>query len=178
MASTYSTRLRLELMASGDQSGTWGATTNTNLGTLIEAAIAGHASVTPSSDADYTLIFNNGAADEARSMIVTLNTGPWTMARSIIVQPVSKLYVFRNNSTYAATVKVAGTGVTVASGTTAILWCDGVNVYDAHTQLTANRINMATSSLGIYNSSGNKVASIDSSGNLIALGNITAYGTP
>ena len=41
MASTYSDRLRIELMTAGDQSGTWGDTTNTNLGTLIEEAIAG-----------------------------------------------------------------------------------------------------------------------------------------
>jgi hypothetical protein len=165
-------------MASGDQSGTWGTTTNTNLGTLVEAAIAGYVSVTPGSDADYTLTFTNGATDESRNMMVNLTTGAWTTARSVIIPGVSKLYIFKNSSTYAATVKVAGTGVTVASGTVAVLWCDGTTVYDAHTQLTANRINMATSSLGIYNSSGTKVASIDSSGNLIALGNVTAYGTP
>ena len=41
MASTPSTSLRLELMATGDQSGTWGDTTNTNLGTLLEQAITG-----------------------------------------------------------------------------------------------------------------------------------------
>ena len=42
MASTYSTNLKLELMGTGDQSGTWGSTTNTNLGTLLEQAIAGN----------------------------------------------------------------------------------------------------------------------------------------
>jgi hypothetical protein len=39
MASTYSTNLALELIGTGEQSGTWGTTTNNNLGTLLEQAI-------------------------------------------------------------------------------------------------------------------------------------------
>ena len=41
MSSTYSTNLAIELMGTGDQAGNWGSTTNNNLGTLIEQAIAG-----------------------------------------------------------------------------------------------------------------------------------------
>jgi len=53
MASTYSSRLRIELIGTGEQSGTWGVTTNTNLGTLTEEAIAGLAALTMT-DAHYT----------------------------------------------------------------------------------------------------------------------------
>jgi len=42
MASTYSTNLAIELIGTGEQSGTWGVTTNTNLGTLLEQAISGY----------------------------------------------------------------------------------------------------------------------------------------
>ena len=54
MSSTYSTSLKLELIGNGDQSGTWGTTTNNNLGTLLEQAITGVQSITMS-NADYTL---------------------------------------------------------------------------------------------------------------------------
>ena len=64
MASTYSTSLRLELMATGDQSGTWGDTTNTNLGTLLEQAITGVLSVAQG-DATLTLTSTDGASDQA-----------------------------------------------------------------------------------------------------------------
>ena len=57
MASTYS-NLKIELIGTGDQSGTWGVTTNTNLGTAIEEAITGSANVTFSS-ADVTLTLTN-----------------------------------------------------------------------------------------------------------------------
>ena len=59
MASTYSTRLRLELPGTGDQSGSWGVTLNLTLGTLLEQAIAGHAAITMA-DANYTLTTVNG----------------------------------------------------------------------------------------------------------------------
>ena len=49
MPSTYSPNLRIELIANGEQSGTWGTTTNVNLGTLIEDAIAGYVSVSVTS---------------------------------------------------------------------------------------------------------------------------------
>ena len=60
MPSTYSTDLRIELIATGEQSGTWGTTTNTNLGTLIEDAISGLALVAAVS-ANQALTASNGA---------------------------------------------------------------------------------------------------------------------
>ena len=68
MSSTYSPNLRLELIANGEQSGTWGNTTNTNLGTLLEQAITGITTIAMS-DVDVTLTTTNGATDQARSAV-------------------------------------------------------------------------------------------------------------
>jgi hypothetical protein len=118
-------------MGSGDQSGTWGTTTNTNLGTLIEAAIAGRAAVSMT-DADYTLTTANGTADEARNMILNIS-GALTATRNVICPAVSKLYVVRNATTGGQSIILktsAGFGVTIGNGSTAIVFCDGTNVVE------------------------------------------------
>lgn len=137
MASTYSTRLRLELMGSGDQSGTWGTTTNTNLGTLVEAAIAGRAAVSMT-DADYTLTVANGTTDEARNMILNIS-GALTVTRNVICPAVSKLYVVKNATTGGQSIVLktsAGSGVTIENGLTSLVFCDGTNVVEGITRLT------------------------------------------
>lgn len=130
MASTYSTSLRLELMATGDQSGTWGDTTNTNLGTLLEQAITGVLSVAQGDVANLTLTSLNGASDQARNMVVNL-TGAMTAARNVVVPTANKVYLIKNSTTggFAVTVKTAaGSGVSVAAGTAQWVYCDGTNV--------------------------------------------------
>jgi len=129
MASTYSTSLRLELMATGDQSGTWGDTTNTNLGTLLEQAITGVLSVSQG-DAELTLTSTDGASDQARNMVINL-TGAMTAGRNMVVPTANKVYLVKNSTTggFAVTVKTtAGTGVAVAAGTAQWVYCDGTNV--------------------------------------------------
>lgn len=132
MASTYSDRLRIELMAAGDQSGTWGDTTNTNLGTLIEEAIAGLAEVSMPSDTDYTLTANNGTTDEARQMVLKVSSAvSLTATRAIIVPQKEKLYVVHNNTTGTQKLHVktsAATGVEVSKNFKALVYCDGTNV--------------------------------------------------
>ena len=68
MASTYSTNLALELIANGDQTGSWGTTTNTSLGTLIEQAISGYVTHTITDGADTTITIPNGATGVARNL--------------------------------------------------------------------------------------------------------------
>ena len=72
MASSPSTSLRLELMATGDQSGTWGDTTNTNLGTLLEQAITGVLSVAQGDTANLTLTNTDYVSNQARNAVVNL----------------------------------------------------------------------------------------------------------
>ena len=133
MPSTYSSRLRLELMASGEQSGSWGTKTNTNLGTLIEEAIAGYESIA-TGDADVTLSTANGATDQARKAMLRF-TGTLTANRNIIVPTSSKIYFIDNSCSgaFSLVVKTAsGSGVTIPNGSKAVVYCDGTNVLAAN----------------------------------------------
>lgn len=129
MPTSYTAKLRLAQPATGELFGTWGTTVNTGITALVEDAIAGRASVAMS-DADYTLTSNNGAADEARNMVIRM-TGTLTAPRNVICPTAAKLYIFENATTggFAVTLKTsAGTGVSVAAGASALLRCDGTNV--------------------------------------------------
>ena len=143
--STYSSNLRVELITTGTQAGTWGNTTNTNLGTILEGAIAGYATVAVLS-ANQAFTANDGAADEARLAILRLTTS--TSANfAVYAPPVSKQYIIWNNSGYTATIynstvtgntTAAGTGVAIANGNKIMVWSDGTNFYEVQAQsLTA-----------------------------------------
>lgn len=129
MASTYSPNLRLELIGTGEQQGTWGSTTNTNLGTLLEEAIGGYVSVSVTDGADTTLTTSNGSADQSRNMVINL-TGALTATRNVICPAIEKLYVVKNATTggFAVTFKVSGqTGVSIPNGSTYFLYVDGTD---------------------------------------------------
>jgi hypothetical protein len=132
--STYSPSLRIELITTGDQAGTWGNTTNTNLGGLIESAIAGYTSVSITS-ANQALTALNGAPDQSRNMTIALTTTT-TAAFAVYAPPAEKTYVIYNASSYAATLynstvlgntTAAGSGVAVPAGKTMTVWSDGTN---------------------------------------------------
>ena len=124
MASTYSSLLRIELIANGEQSGTWGTTTNTNLGTLIEQSIAGTASLDVTAG-NVTLTTNDGSSDQARCMILNVSGTPGT-SRNIVAPSSSKVYVVINGSDSSVVVKgSATTGVTIPAGLEAIVAWNG-----------------------------------------------------
>ena len=133
MTSTYSTNLKLNLMGTGDQSGTWGSTTNTNLGTLIEEAIVGYVTQTVTDSASpTTLTIPNGASSNGRNYVIEL-TGVLTANRTVEVPAVDKPYIFYNNTTggYTVTVKVSGqTGVTIKAGKKAIVYTNSTDVIE------------------------------------------------
>ena len=140
MASTASPSLKLQLMATGDQSGTWGDTTNTNLGTLLEQAITGYQAIAKVGTTDYTLTNTDYVANENRNAIIEF-TGTPGGAFNVIVPLAEKLWVFKNSTNGAMTVKGAtGTGVTVAVNTSRWLYCDGTNVLDALTGTLATQV--------------------------------------
>jgi hypothetical protein len=142
MPSTYSPDLRIELMANGEKSGTWGSITNSNLGTIIEDSIAGLANVPLVSTSQALTVFD-GVYDESRNAAVRV-TSSLSAALSLFVPPVTKLYVFINAtntggpgttvtvyaSTVAGNTTAAGTGIAVPAGSTVLLRCDGVNVVE------------------------------------------------
>lgn len=129
MASTYSSNLKIELIANGEQAGTWGTTTNNNLGTLIEQAISGYTSLSFSSGAQ-TLTMTDGTSCDARNMFLEL-TGA-TSSTTLTLPLNRKLYFIYNNSGYAITVKTAATtGVSVPNGAKYILACNGSEIINA-----------------------------------------------
>lgn len=166
MASTYSPTLRIELIGTGDQSGLWGDTTNTNLGSLIEQAITGVESI-PMLDADYTLSALNGSVDEARNaVLIFTSVGTLTGSRNIIIPAVEKLYIVKNSTTGGQNLVIktsGGSGYTIPNGQSGLLYCDGTNCYQAITYL--NSPTLATPTI-----TGN--ASV--SGNLNVAGVLTA----
>jgi hypothetical protein len=139
MASTFST-LKIELIGTGEQSGTWGTTTNTNLGTAIEEAIVGSADVAFSS-ADVTLtLTDTNAAQIARNLRLNL-TGTSGGARNLILGSgcqIEKPYLINNGLADTVTVKnTTGTGIAVPAGKTMWVYNNGTNVVDAVTHLSS-----------------------------------------
>jgi len=145
--STYSTNLALELIGTGEQSGTWGTTTNTNLGTLIEQAISGYATYACTGGTDIITI-PNGTSGTARNMYIELTgAGGGTLQ----VPANQKLYFIYNNtsaSAAAVTVKVSGkTGVSVPAAAKMVLVSNGTDIVNAINYLATN-VPLAVSSGG------------------------------
>jgi hypothetical protein len=135
MAITYSPNLKFTLIGTGDQAGTWGNTTNTNIGTLIEQSIAGYVSqtVADSAGSPTSLTIADGTDSAARNMVMVLQ-GALGAARDLILPTSTKLYFIHNNTSggFAVTVKCSGqTGVSVPNGAKAILVCNGVDIVEA-----------------------------------------------
>ena len=138
MASSYSPNLGIELIAPGEQDGSWGATTNRNLGTLLEQAIAGLVRVVLI-DADVTLSSTVGVSNQARNAILIIE-GAATATRDIIIPAVSKLYVVTNTiADQSVRIKTsAGTAVTIAPGVSMHIFCDGADTFMISSNQTAS----------------------------------------
>ena len=146
MASTYSTNLGIELMATGDQSGAWGQTTNNNFTNVFEDSIVGRAGVT-FSDADVTITALAANTNQTYRYLYLNCTGTNSAARNLIVPTINKTYVVENNTTggYAITVKTAaGTGISVPNGYKVSLYVDGTNVTQAATYTPVAAMGSAT----------------------------------
>ena len=132
MPSTYSSNLKIELIALGEQVGTWGTTTNTNLGTTLEQAIVGRANVSFTTDANKTLtLTNTNALQDARALFLNLTSSvSLTATRDLIVPGISKTYIIKNGTTGSQSIRVivAGVGVTVPNGKTALVYNDGTDI--------------------------------------------------
>jgi hypothetical protein len=144
MASTYSPILRTELIGSGDQSGTWGTTTNNNFQYIFEQAIAGYQviTITPTTN-NQVLTFTDGpsavpASDQSIYAILKLNAGTVSANFNIYAPPASKSYFIWNNSGYTATfynstvignTTAAGTGVAIHTGRRSYIVYTGVDFY-------------------------------------------------
>jgi hypothetical protein len=143
MASTYSS-LKIQLMGTGENSGTWGTVTNTNLGTAIEEAITGSADVTFSSGTVTLTLTDANSSQTARNLRLNL-TGTSGGAQNLIVPAIEKVYIVNNGCADAITVKnTTGTGIAVPAGKTMYVYNNGTNVVDAITHLTSLTTNNVT----------------------------------
>ena len=140
MVSSYSTDLKLEIMVTGENAGTWGDITNTNL-VILQQAIAGYGTVALNATTGATLTFTNGALSDGKNAVLEL-TGTITGNVDVTIPsdatgPDEKVYVIKNNTTgaFTVTVKVSGqTGVTFSATDkgTKLLYLNGTDVVDSN----------------------------------------------
>jgi trimeric autotransporter adhesin len=183
MASTYSA-LKIQLMATGENSGTWGNVTNDNLGIAIEEAIAESADVTfTGSNVSITLSDTN-ASQVARNLRLNLTGTSVASTQALTVPDIEKPYIVNNGLTDDVEVKNStGANVTVPAGKTMWVYSTGAGVVNAMTAgenltgLNASNVSSGTLSNARTNASSSNSASTivarDASGNFSA-GTITA----
>jgi len=146
MSSTYS-KLKIELIGTGDQSGTWGTTTNNNFGSSsgyrgLEQAIVGMATLVTGdfTTNSYTLPYTDSNDDQDFRCLVLDITATLSGVGTVIVPAIQKPYIVMNNSSggHAVTVKVSGqTGISVPNGAKVLLYNNGTDVGTAVTYLTS-----------------------------------------
>jgi hypothetical protein len=159
MSSTYSSSLRVELIGSGDQAGTWGTTTDNNFAYIFDSAIAGYQAVTVTSTAQ-ALTYVNGPTSTAnlnQSVYAILKFNSASAATAIYAPPVSKTYIIWNNSGYTITIynstvigntTAAGTGVAILNGNKVMVWSDGTNFYEVQAQNLTGTLAIANGGTG------------------------------
>ena len=181
MSSTYS-NLKFELIGTGEQSGTWGATTNTNIGTAIEQAIVGMATLTSS---DFTAnvatltLSNTSAAQNARALCLNIQAGAVSAAGTINVPAIQKPYIIINGSSYTVTVKVSGlTGVAVPTGKRTVVYNNGTDIGEQISFLSSltllNALPVASGGTGVSTSTGTGSVVLSTSPTLVT----PILGTP
>ena len=132
MSSTYTSRIKLELQADGENANTWGQRLNNNVIQLVDDAVAAYTTISLAGDASYTLTNNNGATDEARSAILEFK-GEITTSINVIIPSQSKFYIVRDKTTRNGgdyVLQTAGNaGYTIPVSSRGIYFCDGVNIH-------------------------------------------------
>jgi len=177
MASSYSTDLKLEIQVTGENAGTWGDITNTNL-VILQQAIAGYSGISIAGGVGNTdLTFSNGLTSNGKNAVLEL-TGTITGNRTVTITTASgvknKVYVIRNSTSGAFTVTVliqGQTGVTFSATDkgTKILYLNGTDVVDSNIGKLSNDFaptlaaNLSTNSKNII--VGNTYGIIDENAN-------------
>ena len=162
MANSTSANLKLTVQATGENSGTWGQITNTNL-LILEQAIGGYDAVGVTSGA--TLTFSNGVLSNGKNQVLKL-TGTITGNVNVTIpDSIEKTYIVENATTGAHTVTfktTSGTGVTwtATDKGTKVLYSDGTNVVEG------------LSSVGAVTATGHLVPGANDTYDLGASGNV------
>lgn len=170
--STYSTNLKVQLIGTGEENGTWGDVTNNAFSNVFEQAIVGYGTVNFSSDANTTLTLANGNTSQtARNLYLNVTSSvSLSTTRDVIIPsitagstPIQKLYIVKNATTGSQSIRVigaTGTGITIPNGSTVMVYSNGTNVVDVATYFSSLTLGslalttpLATSSGGTGSSS-------------------------
>ena len=202
MASTYTSRIRLEKQADGENPNSWGLILNQNVIDLIDEAIAGYTVVSVSS-IPVSLTSNDGSTDQSRNMSLEL-AGTLTADVTITIPSQEKIYFIRENTagSFVTKIKTAGgSAVELTQNQNVLVACDGTDIYkveapvsvDTFTVNTLTATSIATSVISAttldfgtwtvtetggvlyFASGGTNKMKLDASGNFSVSGNITAY---
>ena len=142
--------LKIKLIETGDETGTWGVTTNENFNNVIEQAITGSATVT-FSDADITLaLIDSTDLQDARALRLNL-TGIVTTTRTLFVPNIQKFYLINNDLTEAITVQNtvgAGDAITIPAGRSTLVFNDATDIINPNTYFAGAVLSDAAVILG------------------------------
>ena len=131
MASSYSTDLKLEIQVTGENAGTWGDITNTNL-VILQQAIAGYESIAVNATTGHTFTFTNGATSDGKNAVVNLTGTLGANVNVVVPDSIEKVYLVNNQITHGVSTvtfkTTSGTGVKLAQGNRYVLYSDATNV--------------------------------------------------
>jgi len=156
---TYS-NIGIKLITTGDESGTWGDTTNTNFSDILDEAIAGAVTYNIASDADATLTVSDGSSSDGRHAVINFTSTTLTATRTITFAPdtLQKTWLVINSTTGGQSLTFkqgsAGATVTVPNGESAIIYSDGAGATNGaitkaldsftNTKITTGTLNATT----------------------------------
>jgi hypothetical protein len=134
MPTSYSPTIGIALLATGEDAGTWGTLTNTNLSPILESAICGYSVANFGTDSDLTLTITNGTDSVGRYHALSATSSVALTATRNLFVPLNggKTYVIANNTSGSQSIVVkgsSGTGVTIPNGYTVIVYTDGANYF-------------------------------------------------
>jgi len=179
MANTTSANLKLTVQATGENSGTWGQITNTNL-LILEQAIGGYDAVALNATTGATLTFSNGALSNGKNQVIRLTGTITSNVNVVIPDGIEKTYLIENATTGAFTVTFktsSGTGATWSTTDKGykIVYSDGTNVVDVTSDLgniTTGNITTGTIDSGAITATGNIIPGANDTYDLGASGNV------
>jgi len=179
MANTTSASLKLTVQQTGENSGTWGQFTNTNL-LILEQAIGGYDAVGLNATTGATLTFSNGALSNGKNQVLRLTGTITSNVNVVIPDSIEKTYLVENATSGAFTVTFKTTSGTGATWSTTdkgykILYSDGTNIVDITADLgdiTAGNVTAGNVTSGSITATGNIVPGANDTYDLGASGNV------
>ena len=177
MASSYTTNLGFVVPTTGELSGTWGTVLSTGFTQLADSAIAG--TTTLSADADVTLTTTDGAANQARSAVILWTASNGATPRNVTAPARTKAYIVVNTGTGSVVIRGVGptTGVTVTSGTRALVAWNGSDFVAVATSVTGASLSGTNTWTGAQTFTNSLMKLLGSSTGLTVFASANSSGT-